>query len=443
MLAFALVCLALLAAQGNQPAAGEIARAIAQLGAAEFAAREAATDLLWKAGEAAEGPLREAARNTDPEVRTRAVSLLSKLRLGVRPETPPDVVLLIDQFRYTNDANQRRQAIAQLQVKGYWQAIFALIRSENDSQQRRVLAAVVATDASKLIRPLLDRGDTAQAEEFLELLATSDAGLSQFIAFLILSDLLDHHIDLLRTRLAGQPQADDWSRLAMLLRAKGDQSAAIEAAAKTQDLILQANLFAEARRWGEAGAVAEQIQQRNPQRLDTAAFAASFYRLAEKSEDHERIVSSLLKAANLDRLKENPPAERPVDPFGERRRTWDWPTPGRPSRRCWSTSGLATPCRSCGRSIRDSRTPFCGGSIATPRRWSLSASPMISRWTGRGSTRCQHHRARQMPSRSSDFCWQCRWRGSFASWGERRMRSECFPNHCITWHRLPATGRGD
>src|SRR5262245_21483430 len=104
MLSFAFMCCtALIGAQTTAettPAKDQIARAIEELGTPSFEARQAATDLLWKAGAAAEGPLQEAAKSKDPEVRTRAAALLTKLRLGIRPETPPDVAALIDQFRY-------------------------------------------------------------------------------------------------------------------------------------------------------------------------------------------------------------------------------------------------------------------------------------------------------------------------------------------------------
>jgi tetratricopeptide (TPR) repeat protein len=236
--------------------------------------------------------------------------------MGLRPDTPADIVLLIDQFRFATDPNQRRQAIHQLQMKGYWQAIFSLIRAEDDPQQRKLLGSVVAADASKLIRPLVERRDLAEAEQFLELLAASDAGLAQFTAFLLLTGGLDRQIESTRDRLAGQPRADDWLRLAALLRAKGDLSAAIDAAAKTPDLILQTNLLAEAHRWADAAQVAEQIHQRSPPRLEIAAFAATFYRLAGKADDHERMVAAILKSANVEKLNESPPAERPADPFG-------------------------------------------------------------------------------------------------------------------------------
>src|SRR5688572_571793 len=93
----------------------EIARAIENLGAGDFEKREAATELLWKAGKGAEEALRQAVKSADPEVRTRAEALLARLRLGIRPETPPEVAVLIDQFRFGGTAVLRRQALSELQ----------------------------------------------------------------------------------------------------------------------------------------------------------------------------------------------------------------------------------------------------------------------------------------------------------------------------------------
>jgi tetratricopeptide (TPR) repeat protein len=303
------------AAVAAPPNSGEIARAIEQLGAAEFEKRETATALLWQAGKAAEEPLRQAVKSTDPEVRTRAEALLARLRLGIRPETPPEVAALIDQFRFGGTAVVRRQALSELQAKGHWQAILTLIRGEQNPQERSNLATAIATDAGKLVLPLVERGEFEQAEEILELVATAEPGVSQLAAFLLMTDRLDSHLAAARERASSQPSDESWTRLAYLLRAKDDQAAAIEAAAKTSDSILLANLAAEAGRFETAAAAADELFRRNPTRLETAAFAATFYRLAGNQAEHQRVIDALLKAANVDRLKENAAPERPADPF--------------------------------------------------------------------------------------------------------------------------------
>src|SRR5262245_8436863 len=141
------------------PTADEIGKAIENLSDAEFEARQAATELLWQAGDAAEAALEQAAKSTDPEVRTRAAALLKKLRLGIRPDTPPDVLLLIDQFRYAPTPEQRRQALNELQAKERWQTILALIRGEQNPQERRNLATAIAGQAGKFVGPLVEKGE--------------------------------------------------------------------------------------------------------------------------------------------------------------------------------------------------------------------------------------------------------------------------------------------
>jgi tetratricopeptide (TPR) repeat protein len=297
------------------PTAEEISRAIEDLSDAEFEKRQSATELLWQAGDAAAEVLEQAAKSTDPEVRTRAAALVKKLRLGIRPDTPREVLLLIDQFRYAQAPEQRRQALAELQAKERWQTVLALIRGEQNPQERRNLATAVAGQAGKIVGPLVEKGDLAQAEEVLELVATVETGVPQLTAFLLLTGRIDKQIATLRERVADKSNVEAATRLAYLLRAKGDLSGAIEAAARTEDFVLRINLLAEAGRWSEAAPLAEEFHRRNASRLEGLAFATTFYRLAGNEAEHQRTLDALLKAANIERLKEIAP-NRPADPFG-------------------------------------------------------------------------------------------------------------------------------
>lgn len=296
------------------PTADEIAKAIENLSDAEFETRQAATEWLWQAGEAVEEALEHAAKATDPEVRTRSAALLKKLRLGIRPDTPPEVLLLIDQFRYAQSPEQRRIALNELQAKERWQTILALIRGEQSPQERRNLATALVGQAGKFVGPLVEKGELAQAEEVLDLVATTEAGLPQLTAFLLLTGRIDKRIELAREQANEEPRDESWTRLAYLLRAKGDLSGAIEAADKTSDLILRVNLRAEAGRFSEAAPLAEEFYRRNASRLEGIAFATTFYHLAGNDAEHQRTMNGLLKAANPARLREL--ADKPADPFG-------------------------------------------------------------------------------------------------------------------------------
>ncbi len=317
MIAAWLVCAvhaSLLVAQAAAaPTAGEIAAAIAQLGDDSFAVRQKATEWLWQAGPAAEPHLRAALKSTDPEVRTRAASVLDKLRFGLRPDTPPEIAVLIDQFRHGSNITVRQQALAALQTKGQWSVVLALLRGEQDPQQRQQLAAVISADAGKLLRPLIEQGDLDQAEQVLELTAMNDAGLAQLAAFLLITERLEPRIQALRESLAAAPQADDWRRLATFLRAEGDFSGAADAAMKTSDTIFTANVLSEAGRFAEAAKIAEEIQKQNKSHLDALAFAAAYFDLAGDDAQYQRLQGLLRKEAHLDTPR--PPA--PADPFSQ------------------------------------------------------------------------------------------------------------------------------
>jgi hypothetical protein len=302
---------------GQAPAIDQeaIAAAVNNLGAADFEARQAATDVLWRAGAAAEEALKNAAKSSDPEVRTRANALLTRLRLGIRPDTPPDVAALIDQFRFGASAQLKRQALVELQAKGHWRAILTLLRGERDVATRKALATAIAAEASKLIRPLVERGELDEAEEVLELVALSEAGIAQLTLFLIETGRLEAAVAKARRTASTEGGDENWSRLAYLLRASGDMPGAVEAAEQTSDLFLKANFNAEAERWDAAGKIAAELFKQYPTRLETAAFAATFHRLAGNQAEYQGTLDALMKVANIERVKRNEPLNNPQDPF--------------------------------------------------------------------------------------------------------------------------------
>src|SRR5262245_53656437 len=87
------------AAWPEPPTDAQLAEAIKQLGDRNFAARERAMKLLWNAGDAAEKHLREAANSSDPEVVRRTRVLLDRIAYRIEPDTPNDVIRLMERFR--------------------------------------------------------------------------------------------------------------------------------------------------------------------------------------------------------------------------------------------------------------------------------------------------------------------------------------------------------
>src|SRR5262245_37768003 len=81
------------------PTPEAIAQAIRDLGGDRFADREKASRFLWAAGAAAEPALEKAAASPDPEVSRRAKAVLDRFRWGIYPDTPRELVALIDRYR--------------------------------------------------------------------------------------------------------------------------------------------------------------------------------------------------------------------------------------------------------------------------------------------------------------------------------------------------------
>src|SRR5207248_1409590 len=76
-----------------------IRKAIEELGDDSFAVREQASQRLWSAGRAAEPALQAALKSADPEVARRARALLDRFEYGIYPDTPKNIVELVQQFR--------------------------------------------------------------------------------------------------------------------------------------------------------------------------------------------------------------------------------------------------------------------------------------------------------------------------------------------------------
>lgn len=277
----------------------QIQAAIGQLGDPDYRVRQEATDLLWQGGAASIEPLKQALKSDDPEVRYRAIAVLDKVRSGILPGTPPETLLLIDQFRHGGSTAIKQRALIELQGKGQWNTILALLRGEDDPQRRKELAAAMAAEAGKLVRPLVEQGEIDQALEVLELTAVHESGVVQLATALLLTDRLDPAIEQLRAKLTTMPTDDDWKRLAMFLRAKGELLDAVAAAEKTNDKYLVVNLLAEARQWGHVAPLVEELYKVNPSQPDHAAFAATFFRLAGDEAGYERMLAALKTNAGM------------------------------------------------------------------------------------------------------------------------------------------------
>ncbi len=116
----------------------EIAAAVKRLGADDFKTREQASRFLWETN--ARQAVEQASRSDDPEIAFRARQVLAKLESGIRPDTPPAIRALIEEFDQATPA--RKQAIiTELYHQGTAGRQFLLLiaRKTNSLENRAVL----------------------------------------------------------------------------------------------------------------------------------------------------------------------------------------------------------------------------------------------------------------------------------------------------------------
>lgn len=174
--------------------AGKIIEAlIRDLGAERHDARERATELLRRVGQPALDALEKAAESDDPEVRLRARDLLADVRLGIGPDWPADIVLLIRHYDNLQE-HERSSAIYRIASMGpravpflvkrieagsrneaSW-ALNALQRQSSDEACQEIIRLIPEPKTDQLARALAwARSQRGQALEGIEALAAKQA----------------------------------------------------------------------------------------------------------------------------------------------------------------------------------------------------------------------------------------------------------------------------
>src|SRR5262249_42670500 len=100
----------------HKPSAGDIARAIRELGDDSFAVRERASRFLYGAGRAAEAALVTARTSADREVSSRADAILEQFKWGLYPDTGADLQKLIREYQKLVSSEPRSDADARTKV---------------------------------------------------------------------------------------------------------------------------------------------------------------------------------------------------------------------------------------------------------------------------------------------------------------------------------------
>jgi tetratricopeptide (TPR) repeat protein len=147
--ALTLSAIFLLAPPGDAPPEGVpldkiIQSLVRDLGAGRYDVRERATLALRRIGRPALAALERAAQSDDPEVRVRARQMLADVRLGISPDWPSEIVLLVRHYDRLGD-NERYSALRRLSAAVGAKAVpFLVLRmgAGNEREARYALQAL-------------------------------------------------------------------------------------------------------------------------------------------------------------------------------------------------------------------------------------------------------------------------------------------------------------
>lgn len=233
-------------AQDRQESA--IARAVAELAHPDAGVRERASRYLWLAGKAATAALTEAAGSGDPEVATRARSILLDFKFGIYPDTPKAMRDIIAGYR-DGEADDKLAALESLWRMGKpaYPVIVRLWLAEGDEKARSELYVRIARLGPEMASALVAEEEYEAAEKLLEagVTAGADASIRGLAVFKLLRGEIDESIA--RLRDARPIDENRAMLLTQLNRAKGDLAATrqflpkLPAAAREQLLIEMAD----------------------------------------------------------------------------------------------------------------------------------------------------------------------------------------------------------
>ncbi len=266
-------------AHGDEGQQSRIDQAILDLASHDFVRREAASHELWSAGHAAEPALRQALRSSDPEVVFRVRGILADFSYGLLPDTPKELLTLLEQYRGGN-AEARALVVQALGQQGPvgMGLLLKLQHEEEDPNQRSSLADALSGCRQAAIGLIHDGKDPA-AEALLRAAASGEdgAGARDYAAFLLLRGRLDESLREAAGSVA--PPAGGERLRAFLCRAKGDLNGARAAAQRSGDSALFESILMERGEWNLLAQRSAVRAEQEPS-LESFSYAMGYCRLS-------------------------------------------------------------------------------------------------------------------------------------------------------------------
>ena len=281
---------------GQMPGPASIEQAVKQLGDEDFQTRERATEYLINTGAEAKAAVEAAAKSTDPEVVLRAKIILKRLASGIGPNTPPEIIALLDDFQAA-DRSRRSTIVYRLAQPAEFRAIWPLIAREPAGPDR---IAMETTFRSRLTEQVSQnyRADKLREAEQLLLAGTDDPrSEAALVMFQQMTGTLPQTIDGLKKELAEKPTQPGWRRLALAYRATGDLPAAREAAEKLSDQGTSLWLAAEAGDWPAALRINRGLYEGGEPTVEQLAFTLLLSHYAHDEESLAAATAELQKRA--------------------------------------------------------------------------------------------------------------------------------------------------
>jgi tetratricopeptide (TPR) repeat protein len=276
----------------------QIDRWVRELGDENFEVREKASEELWKVGERAEKAVEKALTSTDAEVRRRAQELLDKFQWGIYPNTPKELVDLVQQYKSGPGANQTEIIRKLLEAGGPgWKIVMKMARRESNPQMKRFLIERINDEFHGGLPNLLVDKNFELIETLLDLALESDvrSSLGNYSAYWLLRGQLEQRITFFKEReekTRGQPE-ETALILAHLYRAREDYKSAEEAALRAKDPLLAERILYEAGDWKKLSA--QQAIAESSREVERLGLKAAYARLAGDKKAYDQAIQDLMK----------------------------------------------------------------------------------------------------------------------------------------------------
>jgi uncharacterized protein HemY len=270
--------------------------AVRALGDDRFAVREKATAYLWSRGRSAEELLEQTLLGPDVDLETaiRARQILDKFRWSIYPDTPPDILKFIEDFRQA-PSEKKQEVIVKILSRGPvgLRTASRLVAREPVATVRANLAASLETAFLKLLPALLEQDAFDELETLLQDAGTQESERLQrhLAACLILRGRVDARLPYYRAQ-AERPGGEPTARLlTYLYRAKGDTRNLRWAAQRSGDEALRQAVLQELGAWNELAALGGQLAGRRTE----AGMHALIHRLANRAPEFDLVMNGIFQ----------------------------------------------------------------------------------------------------------------------------------------------------